>query len=370
MTTLVILLTLAVAYFNGANDVSKSIATLVGSGVGRDRTAVAWGSLWTLAGALTAAWAAQGLVAAFSGRGLLTSLPAGEGFILAVAVGALGWIWLATATGLPVSTTHALIGGLVGAGLVAMGPANLQWSVLLTKFALPLALSPLVSLGLVFAVFPLLRAGLRRYDGYCVCVQQSAPALIPVTSRAGFIPLSTSMTPLMIGSTADCARSPVTVAGVGVVDALHWLTAGVTAFARGLNDAPKVLGLGVVAASAASLPLTWAFALVALAMTAGSLLQGFRVVETLARKVTRMEPLEGLAANLVTSALVITASKFSLPVSTTHVSGGAIIGLGLRRDARQIGWSTVRGMLLAWLVTLPIAGTMAAAVLYLVTIFA
>jgi len=150
-----------------------------------------------------------------------------------------------------------------------------------------------------------------------------------------------------------------------LVDGLHWLSAGATAFARGLNDAPKVLGLGVVAAAAIGLPLTWAFVLVAVAMTAGSLLKGLRVVETLSRKVTPMEPLEGLAANFVTAILVVFASKLALPVSTTHVSSGAIIGLGLRRDARQVRWKTVRDMLLAWIVTLPVAGLIAAATLFI-----
>lgn len=365
IAVIVVLLTLAVAFFNGANDVSKAIATLVGAGVGRDRTAVAWGSLWTLAGALTAAWAAQGLVTAFSGKGILATAPTGETFILAVSAGALVWIWLATRTGLPVSTTHAIVGGLVGAGLMAAGPANIQWPFLLGKFALPLAVSPLLSLALVFVIFPLARVGLRRCDGYCVCVQQPAPVALVTNNGANFVAFSPATSPVAFGETADCARSPVTVAGIGVVDGLHWLSAGATAFARGLNDAPKVLGLGVVAATALQLPLAWAFALVALAMTVGSMLQGFRVVETLARKVTPMEPLEGLAANFVTSILVIFASKLALPVSTTHVSSGAIIGLGLRRDASKVRWKTVRDMMLAWVVTLPVAGVIAAGVLFL-----
>ncbi|MFA6963085.1 MAG: inorganic phosphate transporter [Opitutaceae bacterium] len=366
MTLLVILLTLAVGFFNGANDISKAIATLVGSGVGRDRTAILWGSIWTLAGALTAIWAAQGLIAAFSGKGLLADVPQGEVFILAVAVGALVWIWLATRTGLPVSTTHAITGGLVGAGFILAGPANIHWSFLVGKFALPLAVSPFLSLAMVFAVFPLLRFSLKRCEGYCVCVQQSAAMVAqPIAFGASKMTMSASAPMVMVGNTTDCARSPVTVAGIDLVDGLHWLSAGATAFARGLNDAPKVLGLGVVAAAAIGLPLTWAFVLVAVAMTAGSLLKGLRVVETLSRKVTPMEPLEGLAANFVTAILVVFASKLALPVSTTHVSSGAIIGLGLRRDARQVRWKTVRDMLLAWIVTLPVAGLIAAATLFI-----
>ena len=366
MTILVVLLTLAVAFFNGANDVSKAVATLVGSGVGRDRTAIVWGSLWTLAGALTSGWAAQGLIAAFTGKGLLAQTQVGETFVLAVALGALIWIALATRTGLPVSTTHALIGGLLGAGWVLVGPGNIHWSMLLVKFALPLAVSPLLALALVFVVFPGVRHGLRSCAGYCVCVQRPEP-LVPALPF-GASRLASPLPALVSGATTECERAPGVVAGVDLVDGLHWLSAGATAFARGLNDAPKVLGLGVVAAAALGGSLPSAFVLVALAMTAGSLLQGFRVVETLSRKVTPMAPLEGLAANLVTTLLVISASCLTLPVSTTHVSSGAIIGLGLRRDATQIQWKTVRDMMLAWIVTLPVVGLLAGLALLILQI--
>lgn len=356
---LVIMAMLAVGFFNGANDVSKAIATLVGSGVTRYRTAVVWGSVWTFAGGAFAAVAAQGLVAAFSGKGLLTTAPDGSAFILSVALGALAWIWIATRTGMPVSTTHAITGGLVGAGAVAVGFSGINWSFLLAKFALPLAASPLMSLLLVFAIFPLVRVGLSRWQAYCVCVQQPAAASL-ASANAAAMTLVPAAGGVVVDDTGSCACSPVTIAGVTFADGLHWLSAGATAFARGLNDAPKVLGLGVVAASTLEFPLTASFLLVAVAMAIGSVLRGFRVTETLAQRVTPMSPLEGLAANLVTSLLVIFASRLALPVSTTHVSSAAIVGLGLKRDAREVRWKTVCEMLLAWIVTLPTAAAIAA----------
>ncbi len=362
LALLVVLATLAVGYFNGANDVSKAIATLVGSGVSRCRTAVVWGSLWTFVGAGTAALASQGLVAAFSGKGILQAPPTGDGLLLAVAAGALSWIWFATKTGLPVSTTHALTGALVGAGITAMGWPGINGSFLLTKFALPLAVGPLLATGLIFLVYPVVRRSLTRWQGYCVCVQQPSSV---ASSGNGSTLVATAPAELVMGETEECDSTPVTVAGVTVADGLHWLSAGATAFARGLNDAPKVLGLGIVAATSLSLSLPLAFLGVAVAMTAGSLLRGLKVTETLAEKVTKMEPLEGLAANLVTAGLVVFASHLALPVSTTHVSSGAIIGLGLKRDARQIQWKTVREMLLAWVVTLPAAALVASLVFLL-----
>jgi len=358
MASLVIFSMLALAFFNGANDVSKSIATLVGSGVSRYRTAVIWGSIWTFAGAITAALASHGLVAAFSGKEILLVPPIGASLPLAVAVGALSWIWFATKTGLPVSTTHAIVGALFGAGATAVGWAGIDGTVLLTKFALPLVVGPLLALSLIFTVLPAVNRSLSRWQGYCVCVQQ--PALATGSNSAALV--ATGPAVVMAGETESCDRSPVTIAGITVADGLHWLGAGATAFARGLNDAPKVLGLGIVAATSISVSLTVAFLGVTVAMTAGSLLRGLKVTETLAERVTKMEPLEGLTANLVTAGLVVFASHLALPVSTTHVSSGAIIGLGLKRDASAIQWKTVRDMALAWVVTLPAAALVASLV--------
>ncbi|TMC55544.1 MAG: hypothetical protein E6J20_00325 [Chloroflexi bacterium] len=114
MVALLVTLTLVVAFANGANDVSKGVATLVGSGVTDLRRALFWGTAWTVAGGVIAAFASQGLVAVFSGKGLLDATP-GTHFLVSVAVGAIGWLIIATRTGLPVSTTHSLVGRSAGA---------------------------------------------------------------------------------------------------------------------------------------------------------------------------------------------------------------------------------------------------------------
>jgi PiT family inorganic phosphate transporter len=145
------------------------------------------------------------------------------------------------------------------------------------------------------------------------------------------------------------------------MDGLHWSSSALTSFARGLNDGPKIVALGVVAASGLGLSGAGFYAAVALGIGAGSLVAGFRVTETLAMRVTRMSPPEGFAANAVTTLLVGLASWAALPVSTTHVSSGAIVGIGLRRDARGVHWHTVRKILLAWLVTLPAAAILGGA---------
>jgi PiT family inorganic phosphate transporter len=348
---------LAVAFFNGANDVSKGVATLAGSGVSRLRSAVTWGVLWTAAGGVAATFATQGLVKAFTGGGLIPQLPTDSTFLIAVPAAAFAWIAFATRAALPVSTTHAIVGALVGAGFVSVGAGGLNWQPLVQRFLLPLGFSPLLSLSLVLLVFPLLRASMGWLQRYCVCLDRTAA--VSAATPAGTFALS-GAPQVVAGKTEECDCAPATVARLNPMDALHWLTAGATSFARGLNDTPKILALGLAGGALMKDSPTPAFLLVTVAMAAGGLMAGFRVTNTLARRVTAMTPTEGFAANAVTSLLVIAASGLALPVSTTHVSSGAIIGLGLHRRGEGVNWRTVRDMALAWLVTLPVAGAAAA----------
>jgi len=345
------------AWANGSNDVSKGIATLVGSGIANRRAAVVWGTLWTLAGSVAAAYGSQALVATFSGKGFLAAPIAGPAFLASVSLGAIAWVAFASRTGLPVSTTHAITGALAGAGVVAQGAAALHWTSLAWKIAVPLALSPLISIGLVSASFPLLRRGVRRFETYCLCIERRELAVAgPAFGMSSSVSSTTSA---IIAPGPECDAAPAVAARVSAVDALHWLSSAATSFARGLNDAPKIVALGIGATAILSISSTSLYLVIALAMAGGGLVSGFRVVETLACRVTRMSPGEGFAANLVTTALVGAACFASLPVSTTHVSSGAIIGLGLRQGA-AVEWRTVREMVLAWLVTLPAAALVGA----------
>lgn len=351
-----VVLALVLAFANGSNDVSKGIATLVGSGVSNVRAAVAWGTLWTVGGGLAAAFASQGLVATFSGKGFLSRPVAGSAFLGAVAMGAMLWVFLASRTGLPVSTTHAIAGALAGAGIIAEGAALLHWGAFGRKVAVPLALSPVLSIALIYAIFPLLRRAVSRVETYCLCIERSTVVL-----EGGALAMSRIAAIPVAGRQEVCAGSPAVAARISVVDGLHWSSAALTSFARGLNDTPKIVALGLLASAALGVSGPGFYAAIALGMGAGSLVAGFRVTETLAKKVTPMSPPEGLAANAVTTLLVGLASWAALPVSTTHVSSGAIIGIGLRRGARNVRWRTVRDMLLAWLVTVPVAALLGAA---------
>lgn len=352
------------AYANGSNDISKSISTLVGAGVSSARVAVVWGTLWTLAGVIAAAFASQALVATFSGKGFLDGSALPSAFPVAVGVGAIAWVLFASRAGLPVSTTHAIVGALAGAGIVAQGAAALHWSVIASKVALPLLLSPLLSIAVVVLVSPLIAGAARRADTYCVCVERRELALVSASGALGAHASSTVAA--VIAPAAECDPAPAVAVRVSVLDGLHWLSSALTAFARGLNDAPKIAALGLAAAALFGVGGFAFYAALGTAMAAGSLLSGFRVVNTLAERVTKMNPAEGFTANLVTTLLVGAASFAALPVSTTHVSAGAVVGLGLRRGSGSLRWTTVREMAIAWLVTIPVAGLTAACAFALV----
>ena len=353
LASTLVAVTLALAFANGANDVSKGIATLVGSGVSNYRRAVIWGSICTVAGAVAAGFLTQALVSTFNGKGLLSESRTSHAFLLAVACGAAGWLIVATRTGLPVSTTHSLVGALVGTALVAAGTGGIAWKAVATKVALPLLFSPAIALLLMLALLPLLQPLLARFTRYCVCVEATERTLVTPEG----VTLRRSMPSVQAAPKGACTTS---VVRFGAVDTLHWISSGAASFFRGVNDAPKVLAIGAAAGTVVGLTGIGLYALVAGAMGFGSLVAGIRVTRTLAERVTPIEPENGLAANVVTALLVAVASRFALPVSTTHVSSGAIVGVGVSRGRGDLRWKTVGEMLLAWVVTLPASAVLAA----------
>ncbi len=352
---------LAVAFANGANDNFKGVATLHGSRSLSYRSALAWATLTTLLGSLCAGLLSGGLLARFSGRGLVPdAVAAGQPFLLAVALGSAATVLLATRFGLPVSTTHALTGALVGAGGVLAGPAEVSCRGLGGSFLLPLLLSPMLALPLAAAAYSALRT-LRKALGVnettCVCiagVEQTA-SYVP---GAGAVRLNSGAT-IAIDQLERCERRYAgAVFGVdaqSALDRLHVLTAGSVGFARGLNDAPKIAAIAVAAGALAP---PGSIASVALAMAAGGLLAARRVAETMSFRITGMNHGQGFAANLVTSLLVMLASPLGLPVSTTHVACGALVGIGLVNGEAR--WSTILAILAAWMTTLPLAAALAA----------
>jgi PiT family inorganic phosphate transporter len=367
MTLTLILIGFAVlflAYSNGANDNFKGVATLFGSGTCTYSTALVWATATTLAGSLLALYLASGLVESFKGKGLVpdevTRQPA---FVLAVSLGAALTVLFATLTGLPVSTTHALTGGLVGAGLLAAA-GEVQFGSLGKSFVLPLLFSPLVALLLTVAIYPLFR-WVRRSSGVtsrtCVCIGKVYEEV--EAQPDGHLLLVRTGAVVTVAEAGACLeRYQGRVAGLEagrVVGGLHYISGGAVGFARGLNDTPKIVALML---AAEALPAAWGLALVAGVMAIGGVLNARRVAVTMSKKITRMNPGQGFTANLVTSLLVTGASRLGLPVSTTHVSVGALFGIGVVNRTAQA--RMVLTILLAWVTTLP-AGAALAALVYL-----
>ena len=308
MLILLFIAVCCVAFTNGANANFKGVASLYGSGTASLRTTIWWGTATTFAGAITALFAARGLLSAFSGKWLVPdALSQSPAFLLAVALGAAATSFLATRLSFPVSTTHALIGALIGAAL-ASGDHTLHVELLLKTFVKPLLFSPLIAIAVGALMYFLLK-GVR---------------LLPDHRTR-------------------------------TLDALHFLSGGAASFARGLNDTPKMAALLIVAKA---LDIRWGFAAVAVTMAIGGLLDARNVAETLGKKITGMNPGEGFAANVATALLVSTASYHSLPVSTTHVSVGALVGIGI--VTRKAHWNAVGQIVLSWLVTLPCGAALAA----------
>jgi PiT family inorganic phosphate transporter len=366
---LIALIVLGLAYANGANDNFKGVATLFGSGASDYRGALRWATAATFAGSLASIVVGAGLVVKFSGKGLVPeAVLADPGFIAAVGLGAAGTVFLATRLGFPISTTHALVGGLVGAGLAARGVGGVNPAALGTAFIAPLLIAPLAAVALAAVAYPLLHRA-RKALGFtretCVCVGEEV-RVIAVEPRRGALAASVAhaLPSVTIASAQECfTRYAGRVAGVSLqtlLDRLHYLSAGAVCFARGLNDTPKVVAL-LVAAEAVHLPL--ASSIVAAAIAVGGLVSAKRVAETMSHQITAMNHGQGLTANLATAFLVVWASRWGLPVSTTHVSCGALFGIGAVTG--QARWGAIGSIAIAWVTTLPVSAALAAGV-YLV----
>lgn len=351
---------LLLAYTNGANDNFKGAASLLGSGTCSYRRALTWACITTFAGSLSAFWLARGLIDAYSGKDLVADAVAAEtGFLVAVGIGAALTIGLGTRLAFPVSTTHALTGALVGAGLT-YGPV--RWVVLKSGFLFPLLVSPVLAALLCAAIYLVFRAARLRLGidkQSCVCVGPVAVAAEPVAAAGEQLLRSATTVQVKLSSVLTCREFyGGRFAGVAVstlVDASHYLTAGALSFARGLNDTPKIAALllaGSFLAPAESV------AVVAVAMGVGGWLSARRVATTMSFRVTPLSPGQGFASNLSASLLVIFASRWGLPVSTTHVTVGSLVGIGA--VSGQLQTRMVSAIVLAWLLTLPVAAGLAA----------
>lgn len=352
MEILLIGIALFLSFGNGANDNFKGFATVWGSDTLSYRQALLLATVATVAGSLLSLFLADGLVQQFSGKGLLPdAIVNAPQFILSVGIAAALTVMIATRAGLPISTTHALIGGLVGAGL-ASSASDVQFAKLWTSFMLPLLFSPVAAAALGYIADRLMR--LRSTAKDCACVVACEPVSAAVSGAAT---MRVTAPRLVIAEDAACdmlAQPAARFSIARILDRLHILSAGLICFARGVNDTPKLAALLI---AAHLIDARMSILLIAVAMALGGLIFARHVAVTMSQRVTRMDHTQGVTANLITATLVLGASHLGMPVSTTHVSVGSIAGVGA--GAHSLNWPTLRNILLSWVATLPLAAGIA-----------
>lgn len=311
---LFVLIAFAVAFdfINGFHDTANAVATVVSTRVLRPGVAIAMAAVLNFAGAMSGTEVAKTV-----GSGIVgSSVPLHA--ITAALVAAIAWNLLTWYRGIPSSSSHALIGSLLGAGIASLGMGTAHWGVLLNKVALPLLLSPIV--GFLTALW-LMRLLVRLFA-----------ALPP--KRVGPIFRRTQL-----------------------------VSAAFMAFSHGSNDAQKTMGIITLAlVSAGMLPSfhvpLWVIALSAGAMAAGTLAGGRRIIHTMGTRLAHLEPIHGFAAETSAATVIQIASRLGFPLSTTHVISSGILGVGAARRLNAVRWGVARTMIGAWLLTIPVTAAL------------
>jgi len=342
------------AFSNGANDNFKGVATLFGSKTTKYKQAITWATVTTFAGSVAAIFLASELVKNFSGKGLVPdTLIAMPVFAISLALGAAITVFIATKIGMPISTTHALVGALFGAGVMAVG-ADFNFTKLGKTFLIPLVLSPFMAAALsliMYLFFRFFRRKLRVTKESCICISEKQQVIKNLdTTLTMDITSDIEVITCKKGCVETYNGNLLGISSQQILDKLHYLSAGIVSFSRGLNDTPKIVGLLVIIQT---LDIKWGMIAVAIIMALGGLLNAKKVGVTMSKKITPMNSGQGFTANLITGLLVTTASVHGLPVSTTHVSVGSIFGIGT--ITKKANLRVVSKIILSWILTLPAA---------------
>lgn len=332
LVVLVVILALVFDYSNGFHDAANSIATVVATRVLSPYQAVAWAAFFNFIAAFTF----EPHVARTIGKGTVDPAAVDALVILACLVGAVGWNVTTWWLGLPTSSSHALIGGLVGAAVIKAGPEAVV-APGLQKTSLFIIIAPLMGMTI----------GILLMSGALLLVGRCHPGPVNAWSRR-----------------------------------LQLVSSAMYSLGHGLNDAQKTMGIiavllvsmraqvpelqqapGWVMPSADMERIPWWIILSAHAAIAlGTLSGGWRIVRTLGMRITALEPLGGVCAESAGAITIVLASQLGIPVSTTHTISGAVVGVGATRRLSAVRWGVAGRMIWAWVLTIPAAATISAAV--------
>ena len=326
-----IFLALAFDFLNGLHDAANSIATVVATKLLGPVQAVAFAAFFNFAAYfLTLAYPALHKVADTIGKGLIDKDLVTPGVVFGALIGAMFWNVVTWLKGIPSSSSHALVGGIIGAGVAHTGLSGVQWTGL-NKTLIAIVLSPV--LGMMLSMLIML-----------------------VTSW------------LAVRASARGAERSFR--------SLHLVSSAAYSLGHGLNDAQKTMGIITVLLYSTGylqgdfqVP-HWVAISCYIAIGLGTLTGGWRIIETMGSRITKLSQHQGFSASLGGSVMLFTASWLGIPVSTTHTITGCIIGAGVARRESAVRWGVARNVVLAWLITIPASASVAAFFYWLTTLFA
>jgi PiT family inorganic phosphate transporter len=317
LLVVVVAIALGFDFTNGFHDTANAIATSVGTRAVTPRMAVLIAAVANLAGAFVTTAVAKNVA-----KGIIDGNLATQQTLVAALLGAIAWNLLTWWFGLPSSSSHALIGGLVGAALVQSGEKGVLWHGLAHKIVIPALLAPAIAFAGAFLLLLVI---------YWVFVW-----IQPGTANRGF--------------------------RLGQLGTGTWV-----AFTHGANDAQKTMGVIALAlvlhrhgdVADLSIP-NWVKVAAGLAIALGTYVGGWRIIRTLGQRVVQMEPESGFAAQAAAGTTIYLATKYGYPLSTTHVISGAVMGAGATKRLSAVRWGVAGNIVVAWVLTIPAAAAVAA----------
>jgi PiT family inorganic phosphate transporter len=326
-----IVLALAFDFLNGLHDAANSIATVVATKLLGPVQAVAFAAFFNFAAYfLTLAWPQLHAVADTIGKGLIDKDLVTPSVVFGALVGAMFWNIVTWLKGIPSSSSHALVGGIIGAGVAHAGLTGVQWTGL-NKTLIAIVLSP--TLGMILSML---------------------------------IMLASSW--LLVRSSASMAER--------TFRSLHLVSSAAYSLSHGLNDAQKTMGIITVLLYSTGY-LTgdfevphWVAISCYIAIGCGTLMGGWKIIETMGSRITKLSQHQGFSASLGGSIIIFIASALGIPVSTTHTITGCVIGAGVARRASAVRWGVARNVVTAWVITIPCSAAVAAFFYWLTTFFA